>query len=166
MWWCLSCREPPTWAEAHDRQGFLSDKLERRRELTNRYGISAQEFQELMQLPGSMVNAFPFVPYERAEHDELVVKPPWRLTHGAAPALAAVAWRPVVSTARSADCRHLTNAKIRRLYQAAQKRDFFSHTDRYRRENHYRLQCQNADPPTPELLQYATGVWSREDGQD
>ena len=42
-WWCLSCWEPMTIAGINDRQSFLADDTERRRELKDRYGLSPAE---------------------------------------------------------------------------------------------------------------------------
>ena len=166
MWWCLGCWEPLTWAGVNDRQGFLVDNAERHRELSDRYGLRPREFYDIMKDPGSMANPLHFVPLMRDERAEPKLRPPWRTKTGSTPALAAVSWQPVGAPAGSADCRHLTNEKIRRLTKAAQQQNYKSHTDRYRKDGQYKAQCQNRVPTTPEFLQYETGVWAREDGED
>ena len=54
-WWCLSCWEPMTIAGINDRQSFLANDHERRRELKDRYGLTPAEFEELREQPGSSI---------------------------------------------------------------------------------------------------------------
>ncbi len=52
-WWCLRCWEPMTVAGIADRQTFLADDFERHRELRERYGLTAAEFEACREMPGS-----------------------------------------------------------------------------------------------------------------
>ena len=167
LWYCLNCWEPITWAGVQDRQGFLKDDTARINELRYRYGLSSSESQKILDAPGHAVNPLPHVPYERRAGETLPIKAPCppRTAAAAAPAAAAPVWRPAGAAARWAG-QSLTNEKIKRLNQAAKKHNFRSHTDRYHRDPEYRSSCLKLDPPTPEWLQYSTGVWAREDGND
>ena len=86
------------------------------------------------------------------------------------PALSAVAkWQPnaTSSTARSADCAHLKDMKIRKLQQGAVKEGFKSHTDRYDESEAYRANClQHTPHPTLRLLQHSTLEWASVEGPD
>ena len=64
-------------------------------------------------------------------------------------------------------CAHMTAGEVRKLQLQAVKRHYVSHTDRYDRDESYRVSCDTKRPhATPRLLQYPSGEWANEHGAD
>ncbi len=178
-WRCLNCWEALTWAGVADRQTYILDNDERKRELRICYDISSNDFDQIVRTAGHAVNTLPSRRHARpADEADTMMFPPWRYeerrkapapTHVAMPALS------VAATARSGDapttsaldprCTHLTPKNIRELVKSARREGIYlSHTDRWRKDLEYRHACESQDPATPEWLQFPSGRWARLDG--
>ncbi len=178
-WRCFGCWEALTWAGVHDRQSFVLDSDERKRELRICYDITPQDFDQIIRTAGHAVNTLPNTRNARpADEDGTLMFPPWRYgerrgapstKHIAMPTLS------VAATARSGDapttsdldpkCIHLEAKRIRELTKSAQREGIYlSHTDRWRRDLEYRHACNSHLPVTPEWLQFPSGNWARLDG--
>jgi hypothetical protein len=178
-WRCLNCWEALTWAGVADRQTYILNNDERKRELRICYDISSNEFDQIVRTAGHAVNTLPGRRLQRpADEADTPFVPPWSYnerrrapapTHVAMPALS------VAATARSGDapttsaldprCTHLTPKRIRDLVKSARREGIYlSHTDRWRKDLAYRHACESQDPATPEWLQFPSGRWARLDG--
>ncbi len=178
-WRCLNCWEALTWAGVADRQTYILNNDERKRELRICYDISSSEFDQIVRTAGHAVNTLPSRRHARpADEADTLLVPPWRYgerrrapatTHVALPALS------VAATARSGDApntgdllttrRQISAQKIRQLNASARRQgEFTSHTDRWQRDLEYRAACNSHNPVTPEWLQFPSGAWARLDG--
>ena len=60
----------------------------------------------------------------------------------------------------------MSDNKIRKLTNKAQKAGYLSHTDRWRKDSTYRKNCESHTPPTPEFLIFLSGEIARADGTE
>ena len=61
-----------------DRQSWLLNADERKKELHDRYGITPADFHEYLGTPGSQVNTLSVRMLKRPHGSEPAVRPPWR----------------------------------------------------------------------------------------
>ena len=173
---CFGCWEALTWAGVHDRQGFVLDADERKRELRLCYGLTPLQFHNIVELAGHAINTLPSARNARpADEEETLMFPPWRYSERGASSTVPVATPSVAATARSGDApntgdlpialRQMTAKKIKELTASARRQgEYTSHTDRWQRDLKYRAACNSHNPVTPEWLQFPSGAWARLDG--
>ncbi len=106
-WWCLNCWEAITWAGVADRQSYVLNNEERKRELRICYDISSGEFDTIVRAAGHAVNTLPGRRLQRpADEADTEFVPPWRYEDrrkAPAPAHVAMPALSVAATARSGD---------------------------------------------------------------
>ena len=177
-WFCLKCWEPLTVFGLANQIDFLKNKDERVKKLA-RYGWTLAEFHDERQLPGNAITALHVQVARRRGSQEPAYRPQTVGVPRAAmakPAMAAPRWQPTAAPPqggrparppRDIECQHLSDRRIYDLGKSARRGGhFLSHTDRYDRDDTYRLNCQNLRPPTPRRLQYMSREWAADDGSD
>ena len=144
----------------------------RKAELWDRYRLRIEDFEQLRQQCGASLEGLKFVPRERAgSPPEYAVLPkgrprtrPQTAAGGTSSSTEPIA---PAAAAREGGTPRLTDDKIWKLTKGAWKHNYQSHTHRYREDADSRASCEAQRPtPTPEWLQYASGIWARYDGTD
>ena len=191
-WYCLNCWVPLTISGIADRQAFLADATERKRELQDHYGLTPAQFEALRQLPASSVMSLYLADIEVWRHAHEGPEPefskpghtakrprtvpPQEGQSGVASSSSAVPVSPALAgpagqaSSGAATRTNLPGAisdkRIRKLIEGAKREGYLSHTDRHHKDATYRANCATHNPPTPEFLTFTSGEVAREDGSE